>query len=310
MSSSEKDTPIFPTLDRLPRENLSAWKESLESAALAYCASLGPDGALGLACDAASWLARHAGVNRPRPVYPDPGILANAATPAERQAHATALLRYQEFSTAAARLRKLALASLGTTNTDAIRDANNRLHAVTANTIIASMDVLHGTYTEADINVFLEALKTKLKSVTGFDGHTAAFRKTLTQLALAGVPTGLYAAYRTYLTTLSPFPAFIVHIDNYVTTAPVANARNVTDLVTSLRVHLPTIETKSRSSPFGGAALHQPYLDGVLPDSQQPSSVDPTFGLTRNQLLAALSHLPKPKPGNDGNRNPGGGHVR
>ena len=74
MSSSE-DTPISPKLDVLPRENLSLWKESLEAAALAYCASHGPDGALGLACDAASWQARHPGAVVARPVYPDPGVL-------------------------------------------------------------------------------------------------------------------------------------------------------------------------------------------------------------------------------------------
>ena len=53
MSSSE-DSPISPKLDILPRENISPWKEPLEAAALAYCASHGPRGALGLACDAAS----------------------------------------------------------------------------------------------------------------------------------------------------------------------------------------------------------------------------------------------------------------
>jgi hypothetical protein len=53
MSSSE-DTPISPKLDILPRENISPWKKSPEAAALAYCASHGPDGALGLACDATS----------------------------------------------------------------------------------------------------------------------------------------------------------------------------------------------------------------------------------------------------------------
>ena len=116
MPSSE-DSPISPKLDILPRENISLWKESLEAAALAYCASHGPDGALGLACDAASWQARHAGAVIARPVYPDPGILAAAATPAERQrqAHATALVRFRDFSTAAAKLRKLALESVGDT---------------------------------------------------------------------------------------------------------------------------------------------------------------------------------------------------
>jgi hypothetical protein len=151
-----EDPPISqkpPKPGILPRENISPWKESLEAAALAYCASHGPDGALGLACDAASWLARNGGAVVPRPVYPDPGVLAAAATPAERRAHATALVRFRDFSTATAKQRKLALESIGDTNLDAIRDANLRFHHATANSIIVSMDTLHGTFTEADINV-------------------------------------------------------------------------------------------------------------------------------------------------------------
>jgi hypothetical protein len=79
------------------RENTSPWKEPLKAAALACCASHGPDGALDLSCDAASWLARNAGAVVPRPVDPDPGVLAAAATPAERQAHATALVHFRDF---------------------------------------------------------------------------------------------------------------------------------------------------------------------------------------------------------------------
>jgi hypothetical protein len=187
-----------------------------------------------------------------RPVYPDLGILAGAATPAERQAHATALVRFRDFSTAAAKLRKLALESIGDTNLDAIRDANLRLHHVTANSIIVSMDTLHGTFTEADINVFLEALNAKLKSVTAFDDHSATFNKTLAKLVRAGSPVGPFAAHRSHVATLSGFPAFEKHVDNYVTTTPVATTRRVLDLVASLRPHIPTIELKSKSAPFYG----------------------------------------------------------
>jgi hypothetical protein len=195
-----EDLPISPKLEILPRENISPWKEPLEAAALAHCASHGPRGALGLACDAASWQARHAGAAVARPVCPDPGILAGAATPAERQAHATALVRFRDFSTAAAKLRKLALESVGDTNLDAICDANLRLHHVTANSIIVSMDALHGKFTEADINVFLEALNAKLKSVTAFDDHNATFNETLAKLVRAGSPVGPFAACRSYHT--------------------------------------------------------------------------------------------------------------
>jgi hypothetical protein len=64
---------------------------------------------------------------------------------------------------------------IGDTNLDAIRDANLRLHHVTANSIIVLMDALHGTLTEADINAFLEAPNPKLKSVTAFDAHNATY---------------------------------------------------------------------------------------------------------------------------------------
>jgi hypothetical protein len=159
-----------------------------------------------------------------RPVYPDPGILAAAATPTERQAHATALVCFRGFSTAAAKLRKLALGSIGDTNLDTIRDANLRLHHAIANSIIVSMDALHGTFTEADINAFLEALNAKLKSVTAFGDHNATFNKTLAKLLRAGSPVGPFAAYRPYryVATLPGFPTFEKHVDNYVTTTPVA----------------------------------------------------------------------------------------
>ena len=111
MSSSTEKDEISPTLDSLPRKNLAAWKESIEAAALAYCADLSPDGALGLACDAASWLARHNGVDTPRPVYPDPGPLPAVSTPAERLTHAQALTRFKDFSSACAKLRKIVLVS-------------------------------------------------------------------------------------------------------------------------------------------------------------------------------------------------------
>jgi hypothetical protein len=69
----------------------------------------------------------------PRLLYPDPGVLVGAATPAERQAHATALVRFRDFSTAAAKLRKLAL---GSRQFRRHHDANLRLHHATANSII------------------------------------------------------------------------------------------------------------------------------------------------------------------------------
>jgi hypothetical protein len=81
---TRRPASIFLKLNTLPRENISPWKESPEAAALAYCTSHSPDGTLGLACDAASWHARHAGAVVPRPACPDPDILADPATPAQR----------------------------------------------------------------------------------------------------------------------------------------------------------------------------------------------------------------------------------
>jgi hypothetical protein len=140
----------------------------------------------------------------PRRLYPDSGALAGAATPAERQAqaHATALVRFRDFSTTTAKLRKLALESIGDTNLGAIRDANLRLHHATANFIIVSMDALHGTFTEADINAFLEAPNAKLKSVTALDAHNTTFNKTLAKLLRAGSPVGPFAAHRSHVATL------------------------------------------------------------------------------------------------------------
>ena len=92
--------------------------------------------------------------------------------------------------------------------------------------------------------------------------------------------------------TLSGFPAFEKHVDNYFTAAPVSNTRTVAALVVSLRVHLATIASKSKTSPFTGAMVPDPVLIDVSK-------------LTRSQLIAALAALPK-----DGNRDRGRNHDR
>ena len=86
---------------------------------------------------------------------------------------------------------------------------------------------------------------------------------------------------------LSGFPAFEKHVDNCVTAAPVPNTQTVAALVVSLRVHLATIASKSKASPFTGAMV----LDPLLVDVSE---------LTRPQLIAALAALPK-----DGKRDRG-----
>jgi hypothetical protein len=54
----------------------------------------------------------------------------------------------------------------------------------------------------------LEALKAKLKAASDFDEHTAKFHKIIAKPNLAGAPVGPFAACRTFVETLSGFPAF------------------------------------------------------------------------------------------------------
>jgi hypothetical protein len=68
----------------------------------------------------------------------------------------------------------------------------------------------------------------------------------LAKLLRADFPVGPFAACRSHVATLPGFPAIEKHVDNFVTTAPVATTRMVAALVASLRVHIPTIELKSK----------------------------------------------------------------
>jgi hypothetical protein len=150
---------ISPSLENSPRENLARWAGSLHDVARSFCVSHGANGALGLACSAAFWLAIHAGaaVPRPvpRPVHAPPGPLDPAAGPAARIKHVAAELLNKDFANAGAKLRVLALESIGSVNRDAIRDPILGLHAATANAVITPMIVMHGImFSGADINKF------------------------------------------------------------------------------------------------------------------------------------------------------------
>ena len=80
MPEDTAKTVISPSLETNPRENLAGWTESLQDAARAFCASHGPNGALGLASSAAFWLAVHGGAVVARPVHAPPGPLGPRAT--------------------------------------------------------------------------------------------------------------------------------------------------------------------------------------------------------------------------------------
>ena len=162
MTDSEPKKAISPTLETNPRENLARWAESLQDAARAYCASHDPKGALGLACTAAFWLAVNGGAVVARPAHADPGPMDPASNPAERIIHIQLQLLYKDFADATAKLRELAIESIGSVNRDAMRDPVLGLHNATANTIITAMYVLHATFAEADIDEFYIRLDVKL----------------------------------------------------------------------------------------------------------------------------------------------------
>jgi hypothetical protein len=162
---------ISPSLETNPRENLAGWAESLQDAARAFCASHGPNGALGLASSAAFWLAVQGGAAVARPVHAPPGTLNPAAGPAARINHVAAELLNKDFADAGAKLRVLALGSIGPVNRDAIHDPVLGLHATTANSVIASMVAIHGMFSEADIDKFYVRLDKKLVAIEAYDAH-------------------------------------------------------------------------------------------------------------------------------------------
>ena len=216
MPEDTAKTVISPSLETNPRENLAAWVESLQDAARAFCASHGPNGALGLASSAEFWLAVHGGAVVARPVHAPPGPLDPAAGPAARINHVAAELLNKDFADAAAKLRVLALDSIGPVNRDAIRDPVLGLHAATANSVIADMVARHGMFSEADIDKFYVRLDKKLVAIDACDAHIAEFDKVLSLLALSGVPLIGFPACRRFLLTLSQFPAFAPHIASYM----------------------------------------------------------------------------------------------
>ena len=124
MSSSQSSpTPIEPTLDTNPRENLQDWLSAIGDAARKYCATHATLGALHLACTDALWNAITPPVNGipvPRPTYPRPNNLIGNETPAVRLVHSHALSLYQDHADTEATLRLAVLKSIGQTNRSAI----------------------------------------------------------------------------------------------------------------------------------------------------------------------------------------------
>ena len=289
MPEDTAKTVISPTLEKNPRENLAGWTESLQDAARAFCASHGPNGALGLASSAAFWLAVHGGAVVARPVHAPPGPLDPAAGPAARINHVAAELLNKDFADAGAKLRVLALESIGPVNRDAIRDPVLGLHAATANSVIASMVAMHGLFSEADIDKFYVRLDKKLVAIEAYDAHIAEYDKVLSLLGLSGVPLTGFPAYRRFLLTLSQFPSFAPHVASYVQAYPDIVNRTVAGITAHLRVHLPSVAASSGANPFAGIA------QGTICDEALLATIRPVFtegkwaGLTRSQLVSALS---------------------
>ena len=282
MTDSEPKKAISPTLETNPRENLARWAESLQDAARAYCASHDPKGALGLACTAAFWLAVNGGAVVARPAHADPGPMDPASNPAERIIHIQLQLLYKDFADAAAKLRELAIESIGSVNRDAMRDPVLGLHNATANTIITAMYVLHATFTEADIDEFYIRLDVKLMVTTAYDAHTAEFSKVLGLLNDAGVTLDGFEAYRRFLATLSQFPAFGTHVSSFVQLFPDLTTRTVAGVVAHLRVHLPAVSANSGSNPFAGGTMDiTGYLRDGSPYQREATASNPFAGAVR-----------------------------
>ena len=304
---------MLESLHANPREHLVDWLEELGTHARALCASLSPHGALGLASTLVVWTAVNGG-DATRPNHVMPAALPNDANPATRAIFADEVLLYRSFSDAKATLRKLALESIGEVNKDTIRVAITGLHGQTANSVIAAMVLLHGTYTEDDVTMFLKTLEARLTSVSDFDKHVATFRRTVAKLALAGVTTGDYTSYRTFLLTISTFPAFGTHIDACVTANRALGARSFAGLATFLRPHLPSIATLSGRNPFAGnitAQQARDYLSSLYDAEKQthppPVGVHGAQGMSRDQLrhnIASQQRLLATMESSSGGTNP------
>jgi hypothetical protein len=112
------------------------------------------------------------------------------------------------------------LVSIGEANREHTRDPIVGMHNYTCNSIIAAMVLLHGQHTKADVLRFTDDLQKKLSDLENFDSHVGKFAVALRQLVQAGAPVQGRAAYNHFKATLSSFPAFEKHIDDYVTANP------------------------------------------------------------------------------------------
>jgi hypothetical protein len=83
--------------------------------------------------------------------------------------------------------------------------------------------------------------------------HVGKFAKTLRKLALAGTPDQAFAAHNHFKLSLSSFPAFEKHIDDYVTATPILANRTHNGLAASVRLHLASVKAKSGRNPFAGS---------------------------------------------------------
>ena len=263
MSSStvSPDLEMKISLADEPHLNFRAWLEELASLATAQCADYSARGALHLACTDELWasLPEHAQNVPPRPTYPRPDPLDPQAGPTARLIYEEARAAHTAHTTAAAKLKKAVIASIGKANELLISHPQHGMLLHTAQSILEDLLPIYGTYTEDAISSLELKLSTKLPTIDTFDSHVGSFRTTLNHLSRAGQALLPFKAYTTFVTTLSPFPAFQTHITSFITANPALAARTFPALAEHLRLHLPTIRAASAGNAFAGGLVPPPH---------------------------------------------------
>ena len=284
-TSSTTDLEMKISLEVEPHVNFRAWLDELASLASAQCADYSERGALHLACTDELWasLPEHSGNVPARPRYPRPDPLDPNASPTARLIYEDAKAAHSAHASAAAKLRKAALASIGRANELLIADPQHGMLLHSAQSIIEALLPIYGTYTEDAIASLEHKLVHKLELIDTFDKHVGDFRSNLAQLAQAGQPLLPFKAFTTFTDTLSLFPHFRPHINSYISSHPNLSNRTFPTLAEHLRLHLPTIRAASAGNAFAG---------GVLPPSADQKTLLAKISSLERKLAALSASSP------------------
>jgi hypothetical protein len=168
-------TPIItPILHDHPRTNLVSWKIAINRAAHGVIAEWMPTAFCSAYATTRSWLPSTPPPGqqlRARPDFPIPVDLQVNAGPAARDVFKRATDSREAWLACSAAFAVMILDSIGESNRLAIADPVTDTLDLTPRAIITAMTALHGTVTDAEVDLLRLPLKKKLSSLADLPAH-------------------------------------------------------------------------------------------------------------------------------------------